>query len=248
MGAKLVHDPWMTNFLHRQAYRLLLDADRSAELVLPEGVVFIFTKVAPHDLATIKWLETRGFHLVDTNILFDKPVTATKKLAGHCTVRFAQPSDEAGVVQVARNNFIYSRFHLDEAIDNEMANQIKAAWAGNYFRGDRGDQMVVAVVEGQVVGFNQLLYRDDIVTIDLIAVDKKFHRRGIAGDMINYAETESPDVQHIRVGTQLANLPSIQLYEKIGFRLLQAQYVFHYHGEGGEEVNRGRVVGIERAY
>lgn len=231
MGAKLVHDPWMTNFLQQQAYQLLLADASSVSWPLPEGTVFIFAKVAPHDLAAIKWLEMRGFHLIDTNILFDKPVTATKKFVGQCTVRFAKPSDESGVVQVAHNNFIYSRFHLDEAIDNGIANQIKAEWARNYFRGDRGDQMVVAVVEGQVVGFNQLLYKDDIVTIDLIAVDKYYHRRGIAADMITYAETESPQAQRIRVGTQLANLPSIKLYEKLGFRFHQTKYVFHYHGK-----------------
>lgn len=231
MGTKLIHDPWMTIFLHQQAYQLLLDDDPSVSLLLPEGTAFVFAKVSPHDLTIIRQLETRGFHLIDTNILFDKPVATTKKMVGHCTVRFAEPSDEPSVVQIAHNNFIYSRFHLDEAIDNEIANQIKAEWAKNYFRGDRGDQMVVAVVEGQVVGFNQLLYKDGIVTIDLIAVDKHYHRRGVAADMITYAETESPAVQRIRVGTQLANLPSIKLYEKLGFRFHQAKYVFHYHGK-----------------
>jgi ribosomal protein S18 acetylase RimI-like enzyme len=134
------------------------------------------------------------------------------------------------VVGLARRSFIYSRFHLDKAIPRETADTLKAEWVGNYFTGKRGDQMVVALVDGTIVGFLQLLYgRDKTVTIDLISVDASQRRKGIASDMIAYAEAECGDFKQIRVGTQIANVPSIRLYEKIGFRVTGAQYVFHYH-------------------
>jgi ribosomal protein S18 acetylase RimI-like enzyme len=41
----------------------------------------------------------------------------------------------------------------------------------------------------------------------------------------------------LRVGTQLANIPSIRLYEKCGFRLAASEYVLHAH------VREGRVLG-----
>ena len=37
----------------------------------------------------------------------------------------------------------------------------------------------------------------------------------------------------LRVGTQAANTPSVRLYESLGFRLSQAQFVLHHHGRGG---------------
>ena len=46
--------------------------------------------------------------------------------------------------------------------------------------------------------------------------------------MIAFVESQfAPSV--IAVGTQVANLPSVRLYEKLGFRLAAAQYVFHFH-------------------
>jgi ribosomal protein S18 acetylase RimI-like enzyme len=134
------------------------------------------------------------------------------------------------VVEVAGRSFKYSRFHLDRAIPAELANKIKAAWVGNYFAGRRGQQMVIALVEGTIGGFVQLLYsQDKILTIDLIAVAENQRRKGIAGDMIAFAEAECGPFEHIRVGTQIANIPSMRLYEKLGFRVTEAHYVFHYH-------------------
>jgi hypothetical protein len=35
-----------------------------------------------------------------------------------------------------------------------------------------------------------------------------------------------------RVGTQAANAPSVRLYESLGFRFRDAQFVLHHHGHG----------------
>jgi len=53
----------------------------------------------------------------------------------------------------------------------------------------------------------------------------------IAKDMISFAETQCHGFIKICVGTQLANMPSVNLYENIGFRFSGAHYVFHYHNK-----------------
>ena len=59
-------------------------------------------------------------------------------------------------------------------------------------------------------------------------VEEAYRRRGIAAEMIAFVESQfTPAV--IAVGTQVANLPSVRLYEKLGFRLASTQYVFHFH-------------------
>jgi len=237
---KVVADPWLADILQRDVYRLVVDPAqigndslRLNDLVerKPERPIFMYTKVATAALPIVKLIEQLGFNLIDTNIVFDKPISSNPTIMGHCAVRFAMPDDEAQTVEVARQNFIYSRFHLDSAISGEVAHTIKAEWVRNYFLGKRGQQMVVAVVDGAIAGFLQLLYRSDkTLTIDLIAVDQAQRRKFIASDMIAYAETHCGQFKQIRVGTQIANVPSLRLYEKIGFRVAEAQYVFHYHG------------------
>ena len=82
---------------------------------------------------------------------------------------------------------------------------------------------------GKIVGFALLaLPAANEVVIDLIAVEEGCRRRGIAADMIHFVESEFAS-SRIAVGTQVANLPSVRLYEKLGFRLAHAQYVFHFH-------------------
>ena len=146
-------------------------------------------------------------------------------------VRFATSADEAETVSIARSSFIYSRFHLDNQIPRETADRMKAEWVGNYFRGQRGNRLVVAEEEGHVVGFLLLLYDEvpKLITIDLIATDKAYQRRGIAREMVRFAEGSIPGYERIIVGTQLANVPSIQLYERLGFTVRSASHVFHYH-------------------
>ena len=61
-------------------------------------------------------------------------------------------------------------------------------------------------------------------------MDHNFRGRGIAKDMIMYSQNQFKDFEYIRVGTQLANKPSINLYEDMCFRYIEASYVFHCHG------------------
>ncbi len=184
----IVYDPWLTQILGRSTYKLIVDealvgCSPGDDLFLRElqsQPVFIYTKVPAESLLAVKFLEQAGFHLVDTNVVFDKLLVASQPLAGHCTVRFAIPNDKTQVVELARNSFVYSRFHMDKTIPTMVANTIKAEWVGSYFAGKRGDDMVVALVDERIVGFLLLLYGSDgVLIIDLIAVDKKKRRKGI---------------------------------------------------------------------
>lgn len=255
---KMIADSWLTDILQRDVYRLVIEGELAEQLKdnslqwsdwiaqKPGSPIFVYTKIATNALAAVKLIEQWGFNLIDTNIVLDKSILAAANSSEQAqtynlqpstshppqsTVRFATPTDETQIVAVARENFVYSRFHLDSAIPRQVADTIKAEWVRNYFLGKRGQQMVVAEVEGRIAGFLQLLYGpDQTLVIDLIAVDNAQRRKAIASDMIAFAEANCGEFNQIRVGTQLANIPSLRLYEKIGFRVTEAHYVFHYHG------------------
>lgn len=235
----LIPDKWLAARIGRNAYRLVVDEDLLGPAcagdrgrlgyVLSEPV-FIYSKVNPVFAAGLRFLRQHRFDLVDTNVVFEKPIGGLRPMAQACQVRDAVPADREGVIEAARRSFACSRFHLDPAIPQEVANRIKADWAGNYFEGKRGQQMVVAVAGGQVEGFLQLLHgRDGTMTIDLIAVDERHRRKGMAREMVAFAEARAKGMIRVRVGTQIANGTSIRFYENLGFRFVEAGYVFHYH-------------------
>ena len=145
-------------------------------------------------------------------------------------IRFARPEDADAVVWLARASFTMSRFHLDPDISDALAAEVKARWAGNFFTGQRGDAMVVCDTDQGLGGFLQLITTPERLIIDLVAVAEHARRQGRAGDMIAFARRKLPRPE-TRVGTQVANIASLRLYDKLGFRAVDAKYVFHFHSE-----------------
>lgn len=196
------------------------------------GSVFSYAKIATDKIRDVSYLSDLGFRPVDVALTYDnKPLSVSRSGIS----RFAVSEDREAVRGLASKGFVYSRFHLDPFISDTTANIIKRDWAGNFFDGNRGDGMVVAELNGNVVGFLQLIWgKNDCLVIDLIAVDSAFRNQGIGRDMIAYASLNGTGNGQIpvqlRVGTQAANIPSVRFYESLGFRLVGSQYVLHYHG------------------
>jgi ribosomal protein S18 acetylase RimI-like enzyme len=236
MPSSLVADPWLSGLLQRPAFRLAHDLRVVAAVAarLREAPLFVTAKASATDVNAIRHLEDVGFRVVDTALTFDADELRERAAtASGYAIRWARPADRAGVIALAGHAFRFSRFHLDPMLPNAIADGIKAAWAGNFFNGLRGDAMVVAEDAGVIVAFLQLLRSNDGgMVIDLIAVAPEAARRGIASAMIALAWREGVP-SSLRVGTQAANIASCRLYESLGMRLREAAVVLHHHGTGG---------------
>lgn len=223
----LEQDIWLGERLGLPAYRLHVGPAASVAPRLPRGA-FVYAKVPAEHAAAVELLEDAGFHLVDTNVRFarDRRRDAPQPKAA---VRPALPADETAVADVAVAGFGYSRFHLDPRVPREVADRIKGDWVRSWFAGRRGDAMLVADVEGRVAGFCQLLRTDTAAVIDLIAVARLARGRGVARALLGAVDALPWEVERVEVGTQVANVPSVRLYESDGFRLIGAEYVLHRH-------------------
>lgn len=229
----LHRDSWLSQILGYDAFK----AD--ARELLKTGFkndflkrTFVFSKVGTDESEVIRFVENAGFRLADTNVTFEKTVFKKEVFKSETAIRFARNGDESGVVEVARNSFHFDRFHTDGAFKKDIADTIKAEWVRNFFKGSRGDAMIVAEADGKIAGFLQMLKKDEKTwIIDLIGVSKAQRRKGIAQSMISFAENSLKDCETLIVGTQIANIPSMRLYENLGFRVKSAEYVFHFHHE-----------------
>lgn len=220
------YDKWLSDIIRYGAYKVILD---NSVLEMPEDS-FLYSKIPLNDNRALDSLINKGFGHVSTNILFTKNIN-NNPYKPYPNIRYAASSDRDGVKNVANTSFEYSRFHTDPLFPTSLANRIKQQWASEYFNGNRGDEMIVAVDDvSNVVGFLLLIFKP-ILTIDLIAVDRGFRKHGIAKGMIKYAESQFNFSDDIQVGTQLTNAPSIRLYTSLEFRPTSIEYVMHYHGE-----------------
>ncbi len=236
---RLVADPWLARCLGRDVFRLpegVPGGATSGELdVVSElccGVArgsMVYTRVPVGDVPAVGALQRVAFRLVDTTVTLDRPLFDRCEPAGG-EIRPARPSDEAQVVALARTSFGHSRFHQDPAIGADRADRLKSEWVANFFRGRRGDALVVATDRGRVIGFLLALAADDdAVVIDLVAVDESCRGRRIAGALTRAVQSDFAQATGLRVGTQLANAAALRAYQGLGFAVTSAAYVLHFH-------------------
>lgn len=226
-------DSWLEGIIGRPVYHVrTTDSLQSKNLEdeirqLQKQRVFLFAKLPVADVASAKKLQDLGFYIVDTSVIFEKSSGFDRSRTLIKGVRPAQLRDENAAVEIARRSFKFSRFHLDPHIPGETADSIKAEWVRNFFKGKRGDELIVVDEDG-LKGFCLMFIQAGRIIIDLIAVDERAANKGLGTAMLQYIEGRYRGIDSITVGTQIANVPSQRLYEKNGYRLKEASYVFHY--------------------
>lgn len=235
-------DLWLRSIFGYDVFRVSdfrLDSDNQNELnsaIQSSQNAFFFMKIPVGQSGVLRAALNLGFQIADINVTLErKPESLDPpKERPEYIIRDAYQNECTSVSEIAGVCFIRSRFHQDPRIPKDIANTIKRRWVENYFRGERGDSIIVAEVSGKPVGFlaiDKILDKNqEIRVIDLIGVHPKFHGRGIGKRMVNFFISDSvTKCNLLRVGTQIINLPSLHLYEKCGFRLSDSVYVLHAH-------------------
>jgi len=204
-----------------------------------QSAALYYAKVDTREIKAVRQLSLAGLYVVDVNITFTidtkAPLTLAEPVdAPGLSIQEIEPVFHDQTLDIAESCFRYSRFHLDPLVSQPTANQIKREWILNYIRQQRGEQLFVALVGTRPAGFLAVIAAeiDDkrICTIDLIGVGQDFQRRGV-GQALSafFIKHYRERCDYLTVGTQAANIPSLRLYQKLGFNISQTQYVMHGH-------------------
>ena len=92
--------------------------------------------------------------------------------------------------------------------------------------------MIIALFNDKPVGFLQLIEKGNILIIDLIAVKLGYEKKYwfLYDKLCIQKYPIRKKKKKIIVGTQIGgNLPSIRLYQNLGFIPISSDYVFHFH-------------------
>jgi ribosomal protein S18 acetylase RimI-like enzyme len=209
-------DDWLSDVLGYDAWNV----------AAPEGVgrALVTRRIPAADVAALGDAEAEGFAVVDVNVTLERtgfdPVGTT-------SVSVAVREQADALLDVAGSCFRFSRFHLDPRIGREAADRVKREWVRSYVEGRRGVELLAAGAEG----FLCVLEADDGArVIDLVGVASAAQGRGLGTELVAaFGSRHGADGRTLRVGTQVANTPSLRLYEKLGFRVAAATYVLHLH-------------------
>jgi len=249
---KVVLDTWLTEVFGYQVFKLSMPGDaplqplshtniRDVVRDSPAEQAFYFAKIPAHRVDQVRLLSAAGFIVIETNIVLRRlpEILPREQEAAAVKVRDVEPKDYDALLHIAESSFVCSRFHLDSRIDASTANRVKREWVNSYLTAKRGDRLLVAEKDGQTVGFLAVLASVEngvpVGVIDLIAVSRSHQGYGAGRALVrSFIIDAFGRFQHLIVGTQAVNEPSIRLYENCGFRFSHAVYVLHAHVARGE--------------
>lgn len=210
-----------------------------------------FSRVDTSRVGVVLQLSSAGFCVVETSVQFgmvNGPHSSLSDPTGPLVGEIL-PHQHQEVLEIASSCFRYSRFHLDPWVPDKIANRIKHDWVLNYIRKKRGERLLVASLDGRPVGFLAVLTSvaegKRVGIIDLMGVSKAFQSQGIGKALVrSFIQEYRDQCDDLLVGTQAANIPSLRLYQSMGFSIVETQYVMHMHVRDGiqrpnPDANRG---------
>lgn len=239
----IADDSWLSGVMQRPAFRVdLPEIDEAAPATLAAHAArcvggprpFFFAKIETERVDKVQLLGRAGFAVVDVNVTFDLAAPREDRPlrvdVGECT-----SAAEAAVLDIAGSCFRFTRFHLDPEVGTEVAHAVKREWVRSYAAKKRGDRLFVAYADGHPAGFLAALVTElggtRTAVIDLVGVGTDMQKKGVGESLVNrFINHYRSSCEALLVGTQVANTPSIRLYEKLGFSLRKSQYVLHKHG------------------
>jgi dTDP-4-amino-4,6-dideoxy-D-galactose acyltransferase len=240
---KFVRDAWLSEVFGYDVFKLniengeIIDSKNVFVKASPPHRAFYYAKVPVTSVSQVGALTNAGFRVIDVNITFERqPENIASK--ENIVVRGVRPEDETAVLKIAENSFVYSRFHLDPLVTKELADKIKREWIANYISNQRGERLLIAEIDGKPAGFLALLVTNEKVgVIDLIGVAKDMQGRGVGKRLVQFHINDAMGkYSSLLVGTQIANIPSMRLYQTCGYNISSSTYVLHAH------VHEGKVI------
>lgn len=245
MALILTEDTWLSRILERTAFHVafppgeaLVDASDLQTLKRhAEGRrnALYDSKIGCRFVASVAALTEAGFQLVDTHITLEREADPQSPDSDSSyAVEEVSPRDHDDVLAMAGSCFRYSRFHLDPRIPHETADRVKREWIASYLSRARGEALLVAKKSGRPLGFLAVLKSvagdRTAAVIDLIGVAPQEQGHGIGRALIeSFLRGWRGRCDVFRVGTQAANIPSLKLYERMGFSVAASEYVLHKH-------------------
>ncbi len=198
----------------------------------PYKLITIVNYSSNPSLSRLLGSEPNAF-LVDINIQFSKSISSQVKIPKEIRIK-NNFSRDARVLKLAR--FHHSRFLKDSKLAQIGGGEIYENWVKNSFNQEDKYFILYENSESVIEGF--LLFNIDLkekaCTIELIAVAESSRKKGIGELLFKSLETElmnSNDINIIKVGTQLDNIPAINFYHTVGCKQVRHDEIYHFWNE-----------------
>lgn len=234
---------WDTDYFGIPCGKALLGADTTEEQLqklVPELMQYTFSAVQNigncPEVNRFLALNTRAY-LVDINLQFEKSCGGNAPAAreGDCPIVQASvlPDSIGRQLIVERSDFIYSKFVCDPELDRRSGYKVYEKWLDNARFSDN-KFFIYCMDSDRLAAYILFNIKDETLTIELVKVNAAYQGRHFATKLLtelqSYAASRGCTV--MRVGTQLNNIPAVNLYHHFGFKDVSRTSVYHNWNNG----------------
>lgn len=102
---------------------------------------------------------------------------------------------------------------------------------------------ILCLIDGKIVGFINFWITFDSATINQIATKKEYRNKGIATNLLEYAETllKKENVEFFTLEVRESNVAAINLYLKFGFIKISVKKGYYDDGEDAIYMVKGEI-------
>lgn len=171
----------------------------------------------------------KKFVYIDQNLEFRGIIKKEKKLISNLKLSVSKKNDFKDIFAISKKNLNHSRFLLDKRITKKQQHNIKKNWILNYYKKKRGTHLIISKIQNETIGFGLFNLNKKNLFIDLICVKKKYQKKNVAKEILNYMFNFSKLSKfYIFVGTNSSNKSAVKFYKKLGLKLVNRKYILHY--------------------
>jgi ribosomal-protein-alanine N-acetyltransferase len=136
------------------------------------------------------------------------------------TIEFAKPSDAREIAELSRE---YVEFGLGWRYTPQKVASLLQRQSKNVVVARRGEKLM---------GFGIMTYRNDSANLDLLAVKRRYRRRGVARQIVTWLVdvAVAAGMHSVFVQVRKINDGAINFYRKLGFYKIE-EMPGYYHGE-----------------
>lgn len=241
----LKHLKWDTEFFNKKIGVLNFDKGYMNEDEIEQGLKQAetyaikesydcwYVRIPTADVNTLNIFENNGYRHMDTLVTFTYDLKKENKEINkniyNYNVKLAGENDKDALSTIAKSEHNGSRFFNDPRL-KDKANMLYAEWIKKDLENENTDVFVIEK-SGEIAGYISCNYDNKIKRgrINLIAVKREYQRMGLGKALLSYAINNffKKGMMSVYVGTHLANLSSMNLYIKTGFKLVNAEYSLH---------------------
>lgn len=185
-------------------------------------------------LNIVHLLEKNGFLLMDTLIYFtfDLKKKNIPTDPGNVVVRKIRTGEELLVKEAAALSFkgYFGHYHADNRLEQSKSDEIYIDWAYRSAIKEAADEVLVAEINDQIVGFATLkLNSKEEGEGVLFGIIPAAQRLGIYSSFIiqGLIWCQQNGCQSMIVSTQIINIPVQKVWTRVGFEPAKFYYTFH---------------------